>query len=315
MINPNNYFIKNYKPILVSFFLSTLLWLVVSTDKNYFIILEAPLHFSNLSEELAFKSAPPNTVKLKVSGSGRSLIAKDFYDIFLEIDLSDVKSTQSLLLTNYQKSLNLPANIDINVEDVLRPKKVLLEIDKRVRKNIPIRLNADIKPSAGYTLMNNSLSSDSVMLEGALGLVNKIKYIETNNITKKNVRYPFSESVHLLNPNPGVLELSKTKIRVKLEIEQIVERVLYNIPIQMVAVPPNLEAVSTPKTVTLRVKGGESDITALVSDELTVLFNYAQDYRKGTAHYPMIVQAPTNIDIVNISPEKFRIQLKKKVLK
>jgi YbbR domain-containing protein len=95
------------------------------------------------------------------------------------------------------------------------------------------------------------------------------------------------------------------------DVEQIVERTIYDVPIQIVGVPSNLNATSSPRNISLRIKGSESLITQISKDEITVFFDYGKQYQKGTTDYNFQIEMPNNVSWTSASPDKFRLHLQR----
>ncbi len=310
-----DFFVKNYKPLLTSFVLAVLLWAVVTTDKVYNTRIEVPLKIVRLAKNRVLLNPVPDKVVLEVRGRGRALIGLNFFNTAFKLELPEADHSLTIDLMDYKNSFNIPREMNITVVDIIEPKKLKLEIDEYSEEYKPIKLISEVIPSAGYILMDVKPERDSVLLSGPQSIVEQVEYISNESYNRKDVKYPFTEKIKLVEPKPGITRLDPETIEVTFIIEQLVERSVYNIPIQMVGVPDNLIASAIPPAVSLRVKGGESLVSALKADEITVLFNYARDYQQGRVQYPMQVETPPGISVVEMSPSLFRLQLKKKETK
>ncbi|HGY56823.1 MAG TPA: YbbR-like domain-containing protein [Caldithrix abyssi] len=310
-----DFFVKNYKPLLTSFVLAVLLWVVVTTDKVYNTRIEVPLKIVRLAKNRVLLNPVPEKVVLEVRGKGRALIGLNFFNTAFKLELPEADHSLTIDLMDYKNSFNIPREMNITVVDIIEPKKLKLEIDKYSEEYKPIKLISEVIPSAGYILMDVKPERDSVLLSGPQSIVEQVEYISNESYNRKDVKYPFTEKIKLVEPKPGITRLDPETIEVTFVIEQLVERSVYNIPIQMVGIPDNLIASAIPPAVSLRVKGGESLVSALKADEITVLFNYARDYQQGRVQYPMQVETPPGISVVEMSPSLFRLQLKKKETK
>lgn len=306
------FFVNNYKPLLTSFILAILLWIVVTTDKVYVTRIEVPLKIERLAKDRVLLNRPPEKVVLEVRGKGRALIGLLFFDSAFKLELPEVDRSVTIDLMDYKSSFNIPREMNITVVNVISPKKLALEVDTYIEEYKPVELISEVIPSAGYILMNVDLEKDSVLLSGPQSIVEHVDYVSNEPLNRKDVKYPFSEVIKLIEPKPGITHLKPNTVKVTFMIEQLVERSVYNIPIQIVGVPDDLIASAIPPTISLRVKGGESLVSALKAEEITVVFNYARDYQAGRMQYPMEVETPQGISVVQMSPEMFRLQLKKK---
>ncbi|MBN1407579.1 MAG: YbbR-like domain-containing protein [Calditrichaceae bacterium] len=305
-------FIKeNYRPLLVAFGLALLLWLVVATDREYKTRIEVPFRVLRLAEDKVLIKPIPDKVIMEVSGKGRALIGLNFYNTKIDLELPEVNKSTIIDLNNYISRFDVGTELGINVVDIIEPKQLDLRVDRFAEAEKPLRVQVNIQPAPGYTLNDVILEQDSISVSGPASLIDRLNYLETEIIEEKDVKYPFRKSIPIVQPRPGIIQLNPENVTVSFDIEQIVERTIYDIPIQIVGVPANLTAYATPRIISLRIKGSESLITHITKDEITVFFDYEKNYQKGISDYNVQIETPKNVSWTNASPEKFRLSLKR----
>lgn len=303
---------SDYRALLGSFLLALLLWAAVTTDKTYSIRVSLPLEIAQLANGYVLSEPPPKTINLKLKGKGRALLGLYFYKPVIRIELPSVNHSQVIDLRDYQNQFYVGQELGITVEDVLEPKKIDLKVDRYKEALKPIVINHNIKPLPGYSLTGVFLQVDSVKVMGPAGLIDQIDKIESVQIKIENVRYPFTEKVELLTPYPEIVKIEPRAINVDFRIEQIVERQLYNIPIQIIGAPENLEPMAIPPVISVRIKGSEQKIKSIKPDQITAIFDYRKDFRIGRSHYLPKIELPEGVTVVQISPGSFRLMLKKR---
>jgi hypothetical protein len=227
--------------------------------------------------------------------------------------LPDFDKSSLIDLELYKNQFNFPAELNVKVLDILHPKKLDIKIDKFLSKKIAVKIDYEIKPLHGYILMDKKITVDSVWVSGPESVVSGVKYIHSDSISRKDVKYPFDVVLKLHEPKKVVTGVSPRETNVHFNIERLVERSFYNIPIQVVGVPEGFQTTTTPKTISVRVKGGESRIANLKSIEIAALFNYAAYYKAGEIKYSIQIQLPQNVELVEASPANFRLNLKRKL--
>ncbi|HHJ51658.1 MAG TPA: hypothetical protein ENJ89_00560 [Caldithrix abyssi] len=306
------FFSENYKPLLVSFFLALLLWIAVTTDKVYTTRVEVPFAIGHLAPGKVLANQVPPRIVLEVSGKGRALFGLYFYKGAIQLDLPEINRSATIYLNEYLKRLTIGRELGVKVVDVISPKKLDLVIDDYMEAKRPVKFNGRIKPMAGYVLQKIDISPDSVLVSGPKKLVTRTRFIRTDSIFRKNVKYPFRSMVYLKSPRKGVIHVEPNAVMVHFKIEQIVERSIYNIPIQFIGIPPDFIATASPPNISIRVKGAESLISNLQSAQITVYFNYPLQYREGEVMYPVQVEAPDGVSLISVSPKQFRLHLKRR---
>ncbi|MGD9898447.1 MAG: YbbR-like domain-containing protein [Calditrichaceae bacterium] len=306
------YFRKNYKMLMSSFILSFILWFAVTTDKEYTYKIEIPLKINRVAKDRVLMEIPPEKALVEVRGKGRSLFSLYFYNPEVELELPEVDHSTTIHLKDYINHFNLPMEFGVHIVDVIEPKNIEIRVDKVAEFKKYVNVRSIIKTQPGYILMSTIPSIDSVLVTGPISLITQIQEISTDTFTVENIKYPFKRKQKLISPNPAVVHLEPAEIEVNYIIEQLVERKIYNIPIQFVGLPDNLLAESTPAMISLKVKGGESIIAAITPDEISATFNFTKNYKVGKIKYPVEIETPGNVSWLEASPQFFELKLKKK---
>jgi len=303
---------ENYKPLLISFFLALLLWIAVVTDKQYMRKIEVPFSISRVAPGYVLSEPLPDKVVLEVSGRGRALFGLQFYSPSFELELPEVKKSTIINLNDYKNRFNFPRNLGIKLIDIIEPRTVSIKIDRLTEEEKPVHIEAEIKPMPGYILNDIKPDRNTVMVTGPLALVRSIKTVRSDSIRKTDLKYPFSENLKLHNPAPGIISIEPDEIQVNFEISQLVERTLYNIPIQLTGIPSYYTAKAIPPNATIRVKGSETNVTSFSAEQATALFNYKTSYESGKTLYSIKIELPPEIKLIDVSPKTFRLQLTRK---
>lgn len=305
-------FKDKYRSFGGSLLLAFLLWFAIATDKEYTYVIDVPLEIETLAQNLVLKKLPPKTIKLKIKGNGRSLIGLNFINQKIGIEFPEITHDQVINLEDYKDKFQFPQDLGIEVVDVVYPKKLEIDVDEYAERNFPIQVDNNIKTVPGYILVDFTPERDSVLVKGPKSILNDMNFVETEHITRSDVRFPFDINTNIKNENPDVLTIVPNVINVKFNIEALVERTIYNIPIRIINVPKGVEAEATPQTISLRVKGGESRVSALTKDEIDVIFNYETSFKSGITNYLMQIKTPDDITWVEASPQTFSLKLVRK---
>ncbi len=303
---------KNYRSLTGSFILALLLWVAIKSDNEYTHTIDVPIVVSSLGENLVLKKKPPSSVKLRIKGYGRSLLGLNFIDQKIGLEFPKITSDQVINLEDYKSKFQFPEEFNIKVVSVISPKQLKLEVDTYAERLVPIRVSKQIKPDAGYLLVSYTPLVDTVLVKGPRTFVDAMQFVGTSMVTANGIHLSFEQTVNVINEHSDVVSISPQIINVKFVIEQLVERTVYNIPIEIIDVPSFIKAEATPATISVRVKGGETQISALVKEDIKVLFNYGNNFVSGRTNYPMQIKTPENITWVEVSPTSFNIKLLRK---
>lgn len=298
--------------MLGSVLVAVILWVMVATDKNYDYQIAVPIKLVRLAPHRTLYEPIPSEAQVEVRAKGRSLLVLWFYDYEFRLDFPDIRTSRRIDLDDYLDALDLPGALNIEVLSIIEPKTIELKIDEQVEEKKPIELSGNIVVEDGYTLIGYKFTPDSVMISGARNLIRQIGQINTSTVDFKDRRNGFSETVRLIDPNPGLIKLSTSTADVNFDIQRLVERVIYEIPIHVINVPRNLIAEAIPPKMSLKIKGGEQIVAAIKSEEIVAEINFSKQYKVDREEYGAEIITPPNVNWIESIPQKFRLKVRRK---
>jgi YbbR domain-containing protein len=303
---------KNFKSIIVSVLLAILLWLLVTTENRYNHRITVPIRITRLPAGKTIATRIPRKATIEVEGKGRSLIAVNFYNIGFNLDLSDVKSERKIELDKNLNFLDLPSSFDIQVREVIEPKTLEVKVDDLVRISKKIQFEGSIIPDDGYVLITHHFSQDSVMLEGPRALIRTLDFIRTDSLKVTGQKSDFRQTLALKEPAPGLITMEPKKVRVSFDIQRLVERMVYDIPVKVINCPSHLSVESVPPFLALRIKGGEKIVAGITGQEINVKIDFNHSYRPDKDEYSAIIETPPTISWTESIPATFKLKIKRK---
>jgi len=303
---------KNIKPFIGSLVVALVLWILVATDKNYDYQISVPIELLRLAAHHTLSEPFPDQALIEVRGKGRSLLVSRFYDLKITLDFPELKSSTTVQLDEYLGTIDIPGALSIEILGVIEPKSFDLKVDELVDSKKPIDVSGSIGVEDGYTLIGYKCSPDSVQISGPKSLIGQIDQIYTEMVSMKGQRISFSENLTLENPNPALMQLEADNALVEFNIQRLVERVIYEIPIQVVNIPRNLTVESVPPKMALRIKGGENLVAQIQADEIKAAINFTKQYKVDQEEYGAEIITPENINWIESIPKKFRLKIRRR---
>jgi YbbR domain-containing protein len=305
-------FRKSIKPIIGSIFLSIMLWFMVTTSKEYTTKMKVPLEVSRLAKGKTLLEPIPSEVTLEIQGSGQSLIALYLYEASFRLELPQVTKNTKIILADQLVFLDLPSRLGLEVVEILEPKTLDLKVDDFIVAEKPAQFSGKISTEPGYIVLDTSYSRDSIRITGPKTLIDEIINISTEPRNFENRKYAFNTIMKLESPVPNLVKLFPQEIDVQFEIQRIVERVVYDIPVTIINVPNDLLVESSPISLSLRIKGGEKNVEKLSPDEISAEIDFALQYNPEQSDYPVRIKTPSEISWLESSPKTFKLTVKRK---
>ncbi len=303
---------KNFKPMLGSILVAIVLWVMVATNENYDYQVTVPIELVRLAPHRALYELVPEKALVEIRGKGRSLLVLWFYDLIFKLDLPDVKTSKTIDLEEYLNTLDIPTALNIEILGIIEPKTINLKVDELVEVKKPIRIAGNIGVEDGYTLIGYTCSPDSAQISGPKNLIRNIKELNTGILDFKTQTSRFDEDVNLVNPAPGLVKLETEIVTVGFDIQRLVERVIYDIPVHVINIPGRLVVESLPPKISLRIKGGEQIVAGINADEIQAEINFGKQYKVDREEYSAKIITPQNVNWIESIPKKFRLKIRRK---
>jgi len=303
---------KSIKPLIGSMFMAIVLWFMVTTSKEYTEHVEVPLEIARLARGKTLLEKVPDKVNLELKGSGQSLIALSFYKTKFRLELPNIKESQQILLSEYINFLDIPSKLGLSVTKIIDPTRLNLVIDDMKITRKPVIFGGEIIPEPGYIALDTLFNQDSVTISGPKSIIDSLVYIPTENVKFEKHKYSFERSISLIQTHADILSINPREITIGFEIQRLVERVVYKIPITLKNIPSNFLVEAIPPMVSLRVKGGEKLVEVLKPEEIVAEFDFSTHYKPTKQDYAVSIKTPDDISWLECSPKTFNLHVKRK---
>jgi hypothetical protein len=132
---------------LTALLLAVLVYLNVYTDRPATMIVSFPLEFADLPDSLALSGPAPSVVQAELRGTGKQLIFLRVKEPRLKLPMGNAVEG------HFSRALapsDLPLPPSITVENLIGPRMIEVDIDRRGHRLVPVGLRVEGAPAAGY---------------------------------------------------------------------------------------------------------------------------------------------------------------------
>ncbi|MFH1215868.1 MAG: CdaR family protein [Pseudomonadota bacterium] len=166
---------KNWVLKLISFFFALFLWYFVVGEDKVDKTINIPVEILNLPADLTISNQFKNELEITVNGP-RGLIRNLGQEhIYRPIDLSRAEPG-TRAFQNTEDSISLPRGVRLLR---VKPTDIILQLDKLIKKNIPIRAITKGDPPTGFELVSITIDPPSIPVTGPQVLVEQYDSIVT----------------------------------------------------------------------------------------------------------------------------------------
>lgn len=210
--------------LMVCIGVAFIFWLLVKLSQTYKVDKEVVFDF-NIPDEKALTILPPDDVEVELEGRGWDLMFDYFTKgkVVLFFDMNEqsrVRLNWLQLKSLIQKNLS---SSEIKITEI-NYDNLSLSLENRMKKMIPIQLDAELSFSPGYHLKKSiQLSPDSISISGPESLVSNIMEWRTDSLILKDVQNSAERKISL-RESAREIKLSQQTITAELDVEQFTEK-------------------------------------------------------------------------------------------
>ena len=298
-----------------AFGLSLLLWIFVVSENEYTLILDLPIEARNLNVQKAHQEEVPPYASVRLRGTGRDLfksfLLKNFGGFKLVLDLEGISNEYEFILNDYfekfPQKIVLPLNYNLSFVEVVYPNRIKISLDEYSSKIVPVISNLFVKPSPGFLLVSEQkIIPSEIEIAGPKKELALINHVETDFDTINGLTSFYSGQIKIQSLG-RLIEYSSKTVGINLDIQNISERIIADIPVRVINVPNKFRVFPSPQTVSLTVIGGVKQISSLTSDDITVFVDF-KDWNHLKQFYEPEVKIPEALlDWRDISPKNIEI--------
>jgi YbbR domain-containing protein len=156
----------------VALLLSVLVYLNARTDRPVTLLVSFPVTLEDVPDSVAVASPAPPPVQAEIRGTGKQVLLLRFSPPPLAVSLAGVREGR------YERSINaadLPVPDGLEVERLVGPRMISLELDRRARRRVPVAPRIDLAQAAAARSVGRVLLEPAaVMVSGPAGTVAKL---------------------------------------------------------------------------------------------------------------------------------------------
>jgi len=294
--------IKNLPLRLLSMGIAAGLWIFVNAgQRSAFDELNVPINYRHLPAGLVIVNHPADWVKIQVTGTRTLLSLLNPERLTVRLDLSGIGPGQASYKINPTMFV-VPRGTTVTS---VSPSEVILDVDRVVQRDIPVRVEVDGKPASGYEVAGTEAKPATVMAIGPSRYVNTLAQIPTEPLEINDASADVERRVDLENPNPAVA-LTAMRVDAKVAVaEKISDREFR--AVNVTVRDSNYKFNVAPTRATVTIRGPMLKLQGL--DPNSLAYVDAKELTPGSHELPLQVELPNGMQVVRESPEKVRLRL------
>jgi len=267
---------------LVAVALGLLLWFHVATNKTYTQRMTLPVAGVEVKEGYALATAPPDSLEVAVTATGKRLLLGAVRAGQLRINLSAFKpgthqvdlTTNNVAFTNGNDLMYLSAVID--------PILFTAEIDHMTSEILTISPDVKISPADGFALASPPVCEpEHVTVKGPKSGIERLTGVSTMYRELAGLKGPTSLFVHVRQPGIAGVTAEPESVKVVVDVVPVKTRMFEKIAVVVFHAPTTEKIKVVPSTVNLELTGPPDQIDLLNRNALVASVDYRRLSRAG----------------------------------
>ena len=299
---------------IVSVIFAIILWFHVTSNSTFNYKYSLPIQYVGPSEGFIIASKKPDEVLITIRGSGRKLLIFSLMEMFISpkhyaiINLAGLPKGLNQV-TIEKSSINLGVDSGLEVENILYPDNAVfsIEIDRKIKRTVAVNVDS----LAGYSVAKGFVENGKpvvkpnfVLIQGPENIVNTINSIKVSPFKGETVTQKKSALQARFEMSPFV-SVDPEIVEIFFQVEPLISRRLTGVPLVLRGFPVKNRPVFKPDTLTITVRGPESLVSGMKSENIIVSINYQmfKEYQtKGDSLITPNVTYPEGVTSVSWMP-------------
>lgn len=308
---------RRVSSFVVCILLAALFWLLNALSKEYTITLRMPVKYLNLPEKRLVAVDLPDSVNVKVIGSGFTLLSYKWASSIdpIELDASHARNLGGgdFALATHSRSDVLSGTLGHGLQIVsILPDTIVMSFEGRSEKRVPVRPRVTVQCAPSFRLGDSITTNPrTVVVSGAEALVKRIAYVETESKIYNGLDKPVNEMVKLVLPGDlSQVTILPAQVNLNVPVGKYTE-IRFSIPVEPINVPANVVVKTFPDKVDVVFLVAVEDVAAIHEDMFRVVIDYSKVDPKSNTLQCQFVKQPVNIKNLRTDPQRVEYLIRK----
>lgn len=313
-----NSFVKDFKVKLFALFFAIVFWIYTILGNPYTYTFQIPLEIKNVAEGKTLKESVPEKIEVEFTGRGSDLVflfLSPASGLRLDLDLRTIRYFYNFNLMDYyqkhRENLVYPRNLDIAFNKIVSPDSVVIELDNEDSKTVPIKPMVFIDTEPGYIKSYPlEIQPKEIAITGPQFYLKQIDEVVTDSLVRDNVNLTMDSDLKLVMPENSTVNYAAKKVRIRQVVEQIGEKIIKDIPVQVINDDDAVKIEIIPDKISLKVSGALSHLTRLKEDDFNISFDYKKSWQSGESYYTPTIEKPEQVvDVIDVIPKRLNVRV------
>ncbi len=283
---------------VLALLLAVIFWFFITSGREGYREIEAPIELEGVPDGITVNGPEPEKAYLRVAGKGRDLFALRAADFKVVLNVAD-KDAGVYPLGLSLSDVVYSGDEDVKVEEILSEKTVIVQLERRVTKAVPIWVDFLGSPQTGFYLGMPKVQPPKATLYGSVTVLDKVRAVSVV-VDAEGRDAPFVAEVPIRAP-AGITLVGADQAVVTAPVGPGVRRSFGGVPVAVRGAERGAYELG-PAEVVVTLEGEAGRLEALESLS-------AEVYPRGPGKYPVHVNVPDYVTLIAVTPREVEATL------
>jgi len=309
MLKIQSLLFSNFYLKILSVIIAILLWFFVIGESKNEMGLDASLEFKGIPQDVTIVNNIPTAIHVRLKGSSTLLRPLTGKRPLFNIDLSNVKMGENVILLEKKDLKNIPLGVE--VIDI-SPVAITVILDKLIERRLPVVVKTTGTPPRGYQLSETRIEPETVLAKGTKSYLQEIDTIFTNPVNLNTIKGNATREVTLSFDPKRLKFIDPLTVKVFISIsEERTQRSIKGIRINFINKPPTIDRISYSNYfVDLLVNSPQNMLVDEIRHDTKVVVDLAAldtVLQENTATLPIEVNLPDDAKLIWADPPQVEV--------
>lgn len=219
---------KRFGAVVICIFCAVGAWLFMALNKKYPYTVQTEILYKDEPQGKAFKALQPDTVDLKVEGTGWQLLFARLRisPPSINVSLQKLNSRSYVVFSEQLDQINRQLETSQQVISV-KPDTLFFDFSRRTNKRVPIKLISKLEFAPQYGIAKEiKLTPSYVNISGPQEELEKIHIWHTDSLKLTNIKENVETRVNVLRNAISNVSIYPNNVGVKLTVDEFTEKTI-----------------------------------------------------------------------------------------
>ncbi len=276
---------------VLALLLAVAVWFFIASGRESYREVEAPVELEGVPDGITVNGLDPERVSFRVAGKGRDLFGLRVADFKVVINLAD-KDAGVYPIGLTTADVIYAGDQNVTVEEILSERTVIVELERRVTKSVPIKVDFSGSPRTGFYLGLPEVRPAKATLYGSVRVLDKVRAVSVT-VDAEGREAPFGAEVPVRSP-AGITLVGADEATVTVPVGPGERRSFGGVPVKARGAERGAYELR-PAEISITLEGEAGRLAAVESLS-------AEIYPQGPGKYPVKIDVPDHVTLVAASP-------------